>query len=232
MLIGKRVNVLDQGWIELVDCLPRPEFESADQAIVNAARVSFLGESKGPEADQKLLKYLWTHRHTTPFEMVELKFIVNAPVVVWWQWVRHRTFSYNSQSGRYTEFDESAFYVPDEWRAQSKSNKQGSDGGVNQTIGQELTQELLVHYDRSYQLYKKALLAGVAKEQARLFLPGWSSYYKMVVKGNLHNWLHMLELRTALEAQYEIRVYADAILREFIAPFVPWVFEEFEHGHH
>ena len=104
-LLGRRVPVLDQGWIELQDVM------GDDLAIVNAARVSFLGESKGDERDKKLLFYLLRHRHTSPFEQVEFKFRVRAPLVTWWQWVRHRTWSMNAQSGRYTPFEEGDFYL-------------------------------------------------------------------------------------------------------------------------
>lgn len=97
-----RYDVLDKGWVELQDKMGN------DLAIVNAARVSFLGESKGDEADRKLLNYLMKHRHTSPFEQVEFKFRIKAPAVVWWQWVRHRTGSFNFQSGRYTEAEAAA----------------------------------------------------------------------------------------------------------------------------
>ena len=124
-LIGKRIDVLDKGWIELIDLMPHPDSKvGGDLAIVNAARVSFLGESKGPDRDKKLLFYLLRHRHTSPFEMVEFKFRVRAPLVTWWQWVRHRTWNMNAQSGRYTPFHENDFYVPDPWRKQSPDNKQ------------------------------------------------------------------------------------------------------------
>jgi len=109
-LIGKRVAVLDKGWIELIDLMPHPASDvSGDLAIVNAARVSFLGESKGPARDKRLLFYLLRQRHTSPFEMVEFKFRVRAPLVTWWQWVRHRTWNMNAQSGRYTPFQEKDF---------------------------------------------------------------------------------------------------------------------------
>jgi thymidylate synthase (FAD) len=102
-LIGQRVELLDKGWIELVDLMPHPAAGvSGELAIVNAARTSFLGESKGTDKDKNLLFYLLRHRHTTPFEMVEFKFRVRAPLVTWWQWVRHRTWNMNAQSGRYT----------------------------------------------------------------------------------------------------------------------------------
>jgi len=103
-IIGKRINVLDKGWVELLDIMPHPVTGvTPETAIVNAARVSFLGESKGVEKDAKLLIFLLANRHTGPFEQAQMKFRIHAPVVTWWQLVRHRTFSLNLQSGRYTE---------------------------------------------------------------------------------------------------------------------------------
>lgn len=228
-LVGKRVSVLDQGWIELVDLMPHPRTPvTGDLAIVNAARVSFLGDSKGPEKDKKLLFYLLRHRHTTPFEMVEFKFRVRAPLVTWWQWVRHRTWSFNAQSGRYTPFEEGDFYVPDVWRLQSKDNKQASDGVADKAIQDQLDRHLANHYRRSYDLYQTALENGIAKEQARLFLPGFSVYYTWVAKVDAHNLMHFLKLRMASDAQEEIRVYAQAIYDEFFKPALPWTAEAFE----
>ncbi|MEM6527280.1 MAG: FAD-dependent thymidylate synthase [Chloroflexota bacterium] len=228
-IIGKRVAVLDKGWIELIDLMPHPSLDvSGDLAIVNAARVSFLGESKGDEKDKKLLFYLLRNRHTSPFEMVEFKFRVRAPLVTWWQWVRHRTQSFNGQSGRYTPFEEDDFYVPDVWRKQSKDNKQASEGEVDTDIDERLTRELIAHYEKSYQLYEDALQNGVSREMARLFLPGFSVYYTWVVKVDAHNLMHFLRLRMASDAQYEIRVYAQAIHDEFFKPALPWTAEAFE----
>jgi thymidylate synthase (FAD) len=221
-LLGKRVEVLDKGWIELQDIM------GDDLAIVNAARASFLGESKGPEADKKLLFYLLRHRHTTPFEMVEFKFRVRAPVIVWWQWSRHRTWSYNAQSGRYTAFQENDFYVPLAWRKQSKDNKQASEGLVDPAAADELTRELTAHYEQGFALYEKALAAGVAREQARLFLPGFSLYYTWVTKTDAHNLMHFMSLRMGMEAQEEIRVYAESIFENFFKPALPWTAEAFE----
>ncbi len=170
-LIGKRVAVLDQGWIELQDMM------GDDLAIVNAARVSFLGESKGSERDKKLLFYLLEHRHTSPFEQVEFRFRVRAPLVVWWQWVRHRTWHVNAQSGRYTPFEEGDFYVPAAWRLQAADNKQASEGELTGPAADALTEALREHYERSYALYRQALDAGVARELARMFLPGFAVYY-------------------------------------------------------
>lgn len=221
-LIGKRVSILDKGWIELQDVM------GDDLAIVNAARVSFLGESKGEEKDKRLLFYLMEHRHTSPFEQVEFKFRVRAPLVTWWQWVRHRTWSFNAQSGRYVAFDEDDFYVPSAWRMQSPTNKQASLGTLPNELGESLTQALLAHYEASYRLYCQALEMGVAREQARLFLPGFAVYYTWVAKVDAHNLMHFLALRMAEDAQYEIRVYAQAIYEHFFKPALPWTAEAFE----
>lgn len=221
-LIGRRVAVLDKGWVELQDLM------GDDNAIVAAARTSFLGESKGSDKDKKLLFYLLRHRHTTPFEMVEFKFRVRAPVVTWWQWVRHRTFSFNAQSGRYTPFEEDDFYVvqPDAWRRQSPSNKQASEGLMEEAGW--LSEALQGHYEEGYRLYQQALEAGVAREQARLFLAGFGVYYIWVAKIDAHNLMHFLKLRMAPDAQYEIRAYAQAIYEHFFKPALPWTAEAFE----
>ena len=227
-LIGKRVDVLDKGWIELVDMMPHPDIASnADLAIVNAARVSFLGESKGSERDKKLLFFLLRNRHTSPFEMVEFKFRVRAPLVTWWQWVRHRTWNMNAQSGRYTPFQEDDFYVPEAWRRQSRDNKQASEGALDPPQDKALREALLEHYERGYQLYRDALEQGVSREMARLFLPGFSVYYTWVTKIDAHNLMHFLRLRMASDAQYEIRVYANAIHEHFFKAALPWTAEAF-----
>jgi thymidylate synthase (FAD) len=220
-LIGKRVEVLDQGWIELQDVM------GDDLAIVNAARVSFLGESKGTDQDKKLLFYLMRHRHTSPFEQVEFKFRVRAPLLVWWQWVRHRTWHVNAQSGRYTPFQEHDFYQPSIWRRQSESNKQGSEGEIDPGDAEQLSALLAEHYSHSFELYQQALDAGVAKEQARLFLPGFGVYYTWICKVDAHNLMHFLSLRMPPDAQAEIRAYAHAIYEHFFKPILPWTAEAF-----
>jgi thymidylate synthase (FAD) len=227
--LPKRIDVLDQGFVELVDLMPHPSTGiSGDLAIVNAARVSFLGESKGEEADKKLLFYLMRHRHTSPFEMVEFKFRVKAPLVTYWQWVRHRTWSVNAQSGRYTPFEEDDFYVPSVWRKQAKSNKQASEGELDAEANALLTEKLVQHYAESFKLYAAALEQGVSKEMARLFLPGFSVYYTWVMKVDAHNLLSFLKLRMASDAQYEVRVYAQAIYEHFLKAVLPWTAEAFE----
>jgi thymidylate synthase (FAD) len=228
-LIGKRINILNLGFIEFLDLMPHPQTGiSGDLAIVNAARVSFLGESKGQEADKKLLFYLLRNRHTSPFEMVEFKFRLRAPLITYWQLVRHRTANINMQSGRYTSFEEDDFYVPSVWRKQSKSNKQASEGELETEQGIPLTEKLVKHYEQSYKLYEEALQLGVSKEMARLFLPGFSVYYTCVWKMDAHNLINFLNLRMAKEAQYEIRIYAQTIYKHFFKPLLPWTAEACE----
>ena len=228
-LIGKKIRVLDKGYVELLDLMPHPATEvSGDLAIVNAARVSYLGESKGTERDRKLLFFLMRHRHTSPFEMVEFKFRCRAPLLTWWQWVRHRTWSANAQSGRYTPFEENDFYVPEVWRLQARSNRQASEGELDDASATGMTRDLIAHYENSFRLYRQALDAGVSRELARVFLPGFSVYYTWVMKVNAHNLMHFIKLRMAEDAQHEIRVYARAILEHFFRPALPWTAEAFE----
>ena len=227
--IGKRVKVLDKGYVELLDLMPHPATDvSGDLAIVNAARVSYMGESKGEERDKRLLFFLMRHQHTSPFEMVEFKFRCRAPLLTWWQWVRHRTWSANAQSGRYTPFEEDDFYVPEVWRMQARSNRQASEGELDDALGTKMTADLLVHYENSFRLYGEALDAGVSRELARVFLPGFSVYYTWGMKVNAHNLMHFLRLRMAEDAQHEIRVYASAIFEHFFRPSLPWTAEAFE----
>jgi len=131
-------------------------------------------------------------------------------------------------SGRYTPFEEDDFYVPSEWRLQATDNKQASEGALERSDGETLTQELIAHYDRSYALYRAALDKGVAREMARLFLPGFAVYYTGVIKVDAHNLIHFLKLRMARDAQYEIRVYAKAIYKHFFKPALPWTAEACE----
>ena len=196
-----------------------PIYSPLDHAVVTAARTSFLGESKGEANDMKLLKYLYTHKHTTPFEMVQFKFRLVLPQMVWWQLVRHRTFSFNLESLRYKE-PEDKHYLPVSWRKQSESNKQGSsDIGFSQ----EDNDRWAGHYDNwvaaGQRFYESALAEGMAKEMARMFIP-ISVFYEGVVSVDLHNLLHFLRLRCAPHAQYEIRKVADC-MKLIIEPYAP-----------
>lgn len=219
--INPLVNEMHSGSVELIDIMPNPSSGvTPELAVVNAARVSYLGESKGEEKDSKLLLYLLNHKHTSPFEHVIFKFKVSAPVVVWWQWVRHRTWSFNFQSGRYIEFDDEAFYEPKEWRLQSSSNKQGSDGVVEESLNEDIQNAFSDHVQSSFNLYQYALRNGVAKEQARMFLPGFAMMYTAIATIDAHNLMGFLRLRLAREAQFEIRMYANKLL-EYFEHFMP-----------
>jgi thymidylate synthase (FAD) len=149
---------------------------------------------------------------------------VRAPVVVWWQWVRHRSWHYNFQSGRYTAFEENDFYIPAEWRRQSKSSKQASDGLVDDRG--KYTSELRRIAAESFALYEAALADGVAREQARLFLPAWCSYYIAICKVDCWNMMHFLNLRMQEDAQWEIKQYANAMYTIF-KETMPWTAEAF-----
>jgi thymidylate synthase (FAD) len=219
-LIGRRVAVLDKGYVELQDLM------GDDLAIVTAARVSFLGESKGAERDKKLLFYLLQHRHTTPFEMVEFKFRVKCPILVARQWMRHRMFSYNELSRRYTS-EAIDFYIPAAWRLQAADNKQASAGELSGEAVERLTAALIAHSEQSLVLYQQALDAGVAREMARAFLPH-NLYTQFIAKIDAHNLMHFLRLRMAPDAQWEIRQYAWAIFEHCFKPALPWTAEAFE----
>lgn len=208
--------VLDKGYVELLD------FMGDDDAPVDAARVSFAksADQYTDAQNDKLTKYLLDHNHSTPFEMVTFKFRIHAPVLVWWHFVRHRMASYNFVSGRYVPFTEDQFMevAANEWRLQSKSNKQGSDGLLDpyrnldgKLSGSDLTQLLRSHVEQSFRLYNAALSANVAREQARVFLPFAACYYTAIVQMNARSLQNFLTLRRGGDAQSEIRDYADAL---------------------
>lgn len=217
----KKFPVLDQGFICLVDVM------GDDTAIVQAARVSYGDGTRTVSDNRNLIRYLMRHRHTSPFEMAELKFLVRVPMDIWRQWIRHRTASVNEYSTRYSVAIDAAHCTPpDKWRRQSNKNKQGSNGYLDQKIGKELSRdekELLDYARRSY-LHRVSL--GVAREQARKDLP-LSTYTEAYWKINLHNLLHFLELRMHETAQLEIREYANIIGYEIVAKLFPLTWEAF-----
>lgn len=180
--------------------------------------------------NRALLRYLMRHRHTTPFEMVELKFLVRVPMDCWRQWIRHRMASVNEYSTRYTEaIDSQQETDPSEWRLQSGLNKQGSDGflpGANDGPGAVLSREERRFHEESRRVYKNRLAKGVAREQARKDLP-LSTYTEAYWKIDLHNLLHFLGLRMDSHAQKEIRDYATTIGEKIVAPLFPMVWEAF-----
>lgn len=216
----RRIKVGSDGFVELRDWM------GTDAAICEAARVSY-DPAKKVSDNRTLIRYLMRHRHTTPFEMAELKFHVRVPMDTWRQWVRTRTASINEYSTRYREaINEQS--IPDfgEWRTQSKTNKQGSGEPFSKDVGEELTYSFIDAADGCLGAYKSALRRGVAYEQARSILP-LGTYTEAYWKIDLHNLLHFLQLRMAPDAQQEIREYAYAI-RDLVHSLFPYTFEAFE----
>lgn len=214
------INVLDHGFVRLVDHM------GSDLSVVRAARVSYnaawrAGEDEG--SDHRLIRYLWKNRHSTPFESVEFQFEVKAPIFVLRQWHRHRTWTYNELSARYRPLPEE-FYVPrpEDIGTQSKDNKQGRDLSGVEGLQTDHTAEIdtyIATCKAAFATYKHLLESGWPRELARTVLP-LSTYSHMFGKIDLKNLFDFLTLRIDSHAQYEIRVYAKAIL-DLIRPVVP-----------
>jgi thymidylate synthase (FAD) len=231
-LLGKEIPVLDHGFIRLID------YMGNDDAIVQAARVSYGRGTKAVSDDRALIRYLMRNRHTTPFEMAEIKLHVRLPIFVARQWIRHRTASVNEYSARYSVLDRE-FYVPkvDAVGGQSASNRQGRsidfDPAEAQLIADTFRSDAERAYDRYLELLNQdregntlsAERTGVARELARINLP-LSFYTQWYWKINLHNLLGFLSLRAHPHAQLEIRAYAEEILK-IVAVWVPHTYEAF-----
>ena len=214
--MDNRIDVLDHGHVRLVDHM------GDDMSVVRSARVSYdavprTGEDAGK--DEKLINYLMRNGHTSPFEAVTLTFDVKAPIFVFRQWHRHRTWSFNEVSARYTELP-AEFYIPaaEHLTTQASGNKQMRSqdqvDDVKKALGLMIAQN-----EMAFQTYKTLIHAGVARELARSVLPV-ATYSQMFATVNLHNLFRFLTLRLHEHAQYEIRVYADAMLK-LIEPIVP-----------
>lgn len=222
-MVGVRFDCLDHGFVELIN------YMGSDAAIEEAARVSFTGgddEERTPEQTRGLIRYLLRQRHTTPFEMVEFKFRICCPIFVWRQWIRHRTASVNEISGRYSTLP-NLYYLPEPERMhkQSQTNKQGSapeliDDASLMVQHMQKTQKTL---RANYEQYQEE---GLTNELARINLPV-AQYTAAVWKMDLHNLMHFLSLRLDPHAQYEIRVYAEAIA-DIVAQCCPIAWEAFE----
>jgi thymidylate synthase (FAD) len=220
-ILGVKFPVLDDGFIRVID------YMGTDASIVQAARVSYGAGTKLVSEDRNLIRYLLRHRHTTPFEMCELKLHVRVPMDCWRQWIRHRTASVNEYSTRYSvAVDACSATRPDEWRSQSDVNKQGSGEAISAALGEELSKSEAELHAMSKALYAHRLDCGVAREQARKDLP-LSTYTEAYWKVDLHNLLHFLALRMDSHAQYEIREYAQMIGREIVSKWVPYSWEAF-----
>ncbi|MFC3126356.1 FAD-dependent thymidylate synthase [Pseudoroseomonas globiformis] len=231
-LLFEPLPVLDHGFVRVID------YMGDDAAVVQAARVSYGRGTRAANEDRGLIRYLMRHRHSTPFEMCEIKYHVKLPIFVARQWIRHRTANVNEYSARYSIMDRE-FYMPapEQLAAQSASNRQGR-GEVLQ--GEEAARVLsLLRQDAmaSYDHYQEMLNAdehgnaldparqGLARELARMNLT-LNTYTQWYWKADLNNLLHFLSLRADAHAQYEIRVYAEAMLQSLEA-WVPAVAEAF-----
>lgn len=181
----------------------------SDLDIANAARVSYGKVSKEiTDRDVKLIEFLWQHEHTSPFEHNQLSFRIKTPIFVARQWFRHRMNSYNEISYRYVKADMKEYYVPNVWRFQDKVNKQGSVGSFDR---EDLKAKYRDAVTATMKIYDELLSEGVCREQARALLP-MSTYTEFIFTCNLHSLMHFIKLRLSPDAQYEIRVYAKALL--------------------
>jgi thymidylate synthase (FAD) len=226
-------KILDHGILKVVD------YMGNDQAIVDAARISYGAGTTKKTDNQGLLNYLMRHRHTTPFEMCEIKFYVKMPIFVARQWIRHRMASVNEYSARYSILDRE-FYLPtrEQLAPQSKTNGQGKGGELSDREAELVLSVLEKDAKRCYSSYELMLNeyadgskineenVGIARELARMNLT-LNHYTQWVWKIDLHNLFHFLALRMDSHAQYEIRVYADAIA-EIVKQWVPGAYAAFE----
>ena len=232
-LLHTPVPLLDHGFVRVVD------YMGGDESVVQAARVSYGRGTQTRSGDRTLIRYLMRHHHTTPFEMCEIKLHVKLPIFVARQWVRHRTANINEVSARYSILDRE-FYVPDKdvIASQSQANRQGRGdlvpAGQAAWVRELLVQDALRAYDHYEELLNEdpngepldPSRDGLARELARIN-PSLNYYTQWYWKTDLHNLLNFLQLRADAHAQYEIRVYAEAILERFVKPWTPLVHEAF-----
>ena len=226
--------VLDHGFVRVID------YMGNDSSVVQAARVSYGSGTKQINADIALINYLMAHKHTTPFEMCELKLHIKLPIFIARQWVRHRTASINEYSARYSILEDE-FYIPkaEHLSPQSKVNHQGRNfqNSLNPVEQQEVLDILIKDSQNCYQNYLHLInqnsngetinenKQGLARELARMNLT-LNCYTQWYWKINLHNLLHFLKLRADSHAQYEIRVYAEIIL-DIVKQWVPHSYNAF-----
>ena len=221
-ILGKEFKVLDHGFIRVID------YMGTDESIVQAARVSYGKGTKQVSQDRALIHYLLRHKHTTPFEMCEIKFHIKMPIFVARQWIRHRTANVNEYSARYSILD-NEFYIPDmsHISSQSSVNKQcREEEPLPKEIAQKVVDILTQNASASYKQYESLINDyDFARELARANLP-INIYTQWYWKIDLHNLMHFIRLRADAHAQYEIRVYAE-IMRDIMEKWVPITYEAF-----
>jgi thymidylate synthase (FAD) len=217
------IECLDHGFVRLVD------YMGDDGAVVQAARVSYGKGTRTVHGDRGLIRYLMRHRHTTPFEMCELKLHVKLPIFIARQWIRHRVANVNEYSGRYSILDKE-FYLPDpkDLAVQSSSNRQGRGEALTPERAATVLTLLRKDAESAYATYERLLgdEFDLARELARMDLT-LNYYTQWYWKIDLHNLLHFLSLRMDAHAQYEIRVYGEAI-GALVKAWVPHTWEAFE----
>jgi len=219
MLKGHTIPVHDHGFVRYIDHL------GTDLDIVEAARVSYHSASKGEEADRKLLRYLFKNRHTSPFEMVKVKFNIKMPIFVMRQYIRHRMQNVNEVSARYSMLPEE-FFMPAAWRLQDTKNKQSSDGVLDEGDAWCANMEVKGLYKKAYEQYQRLLAFGVAREQARIVLPV-GIYTEFYCCWDLNNLLKYFMLRDDPHAQGEHQDNAKA-MKEIGRGLFPWTMDIYD----
>ena len=227
------IPLLDHGFLRVVD------YMGSDSAIVQAARVSYGSGTRRVSDDRGLIRYLMRHRHTTPFEMCEIKLHVKLPIFVARQWIRHRTANVNEYSARYSILDRE-FYIPhaEVTSSQSRLNRQGRGEPLSAADAARVQKLLTEDANRAHDHYEELLNEGpsgerldgsrgqLARELARMNLT-LNYYTQWYWKIDLHNLLNFVLLRIDAHAQYEIRVYAEALLEQIVKPWVPLAYAAF-----
>ena len=221
-ILGEKFSVLNDGFVRVVD------YCGADESIVQAARVSCGKGTKQALEDEELIRYLLRHHHETPFEMCYIKFHVRVPMDCWRQWIRHRISSVSERSSRYSIVDDGAQQAGiDGWRAQARTNKQGSSGFFEKEDGEICSQDEKDLHEKSMEIYNKRINMGMAREQARKDLP-LCSYTEAYWEVNLRSLFNFLFLRMDSHAQYEIRQYANIIAENIVSKWVPVAWKAFQ----
>jgi thymidylate synthase (FAD) len=232
-LLLKDFRVLDHGFVRVID------YMGDDSAVVQAARVSYGRGTKAANEDRGLIRYLLRHRHTTPFEMCEIKLHVKLPIFVARQWIRHRTANVNEYSARYSLLDKE-FYLPaiEKLAEQSSTNKQGRGPTIDSAEGENILRILREDSERNFSNYEWLLnedengvrldpnRRGLSRELARIGL-SLNTYTQWYWKTDLHNFMNFLRLRADAHAQHEIRVYAERMI-EILKSWVPFTYEAFK----
>lgn len=229
--IANKIKYLgNSGFVKLVDCMPMVIPNSSaklmcDYAIVQAARVSLNDGIKTYEKDAKLIDFLVKHKHTSPFEMVKFKFHIKCPIFVQRQWIRHRTASVNEISGRYSVLNPE-FYIPEKIYDQGKMNKQMSGNEITDPHTKQLFNDFISNSFKQYNTYRMLVDRGVSREMARVGLPlnMYTEFYWCI---DLHNLLNFIKLRSAYNAQSEIKDYSDS-MKELITDLCPETIKSFD----